>query len=279
MSKPDHAKCVWDFTSFEEDYTKVMRWCKKYCKKWVFQREVCPTSGNLHFQGRISLGIKKRVNAIKKDDLKFHFSLTSNENADNDFYCTDEDKRAPGDSGPWKDTDEEVYIPRQIREITRLYPWQNHVIADCGKWDTRSINIVLDMLGNIGKSTLVNYMRAHRLGRRIPPVNDFRDLMRMVMDMPTSNLYLIDMPRSMSKSGLMGLYSAIEEVKNGYAFDDRYHFKEKIFDCPNIWIFTNKLPDKNLLSGDRWKLWEVNENTKELDKLAPPEDWGENDDK
>ena len=77
------------------------------------------------------------------------------------------------------------------------------------------------------------------------------------MDMPTSSLYLIDMPRSMSKSGLLGLYSAIEEVKNGYAFDDRYKFTEKIFDCPNIWIFTNTLPDRNLLSYDRWKLWEI----------------------
>ena len=102
------------------------------------------------------------------------------------------------------------------------------MIADAKVWNTRTINVVLDFKGNIGKSTLVNYIRAHRLGRRIPPVNDFKDLMRMVMDMPTSSLYLIDMPRSMSKSGLLGLYSAIEEVKNGYAFDDRYKFTERI---------------------------------------------------
>lgn len=254
------ACCNYDFTSYESDHTKVLVWLKKYCKKYSFQQEECPSTGNLHYQGRFSLKLKKRKTEIKKDDLQFHFSITSNENKDNDFYVTKEESRV---AGPWTDKDEEVYIPRQIREITNLFNWQKDIIADENVWNTRIINILLDTNGGIGKSTLVNYMRAYRIGRRIPPVNDFRDLMRMVMDMPTSKLYLIDMPRSMSKSGLMGLYSAIEEVKNGYAFDDRYHFKEKIFDCPNIWVFTNQMPDKNLLSADRWRFWEVNEN-KEL---------------
>ena len=249
------ACCCYDFTSFETDHTIIMVWLKKYAKKWTFQQEECPSSGNAHFQGRFSLKLKKRINEIKKDELKFHFSITSKDNKDNDFYVTKEESRI---GGPWSDSDEEVYIPRQIREITKLYSWQNHIIDNASVWDVRSINVIIDKVGNIGKSTLVNYMRAYRLGRRIPPVNDFRDMMRMVMDMPTSKLYLIDMPRSLSKSGLMGLYSAIEEVKNGYAFDDRYHFKEKIFDCPNIWIFTNQEPDENLLSQDRWKLWEIN---------------------
>lgn len=248
------AVCCYDFTSFEDDVERVKNWCIKYCKKWCFQKEECPTSGRAHFQGRISLKVKKRINELNKDDCKFHFTITSTENRNNNFYVTKEDTRI---EGPWSNEDEVVYIPRQIREITNLYSWQEHIINNASVWDTRTINVIVDTEGNIGKSTLVNYMRAHRLGRRIPPVNDFKDLMRMVMDMPTSNLYLIDMPRSMSKSGLLGLYSAIEEVKNGYAFDDRYHFKEKIFDCPNIWIFTNVVPDKNLLSLDRWNLWNI----------------------
>jgi len=250
------ACCVYDFTSFEEDFNDIKKWCEKWCKKWTFQQEECPSTNKLHFQGRISLKLKKRPTEICKDELKFHFTITSKSNRDNDFYVCKEESRV---AGPWRDDDEVVYIPRQIREITNLYNWQKAVIADANVWNTRTINVVLDFKGNIGKSTLVNYIRAHRIGRRIPPVNDFKDLMRMVMDMPTSSLYLIDMPRSMSKSGLLGLYSAIEEVKNGYAFDDRYHFKEKIFDCPNIWIFTNTLPDENLLSKDRWKLCEISD--------------------
>jgi hypothetical protein len=54
-------------------------------------------------------------------------------------------------------------------------------------------------------------------------------------------------------------YSAVETIKDGYAYDDRYSFKEKVFDCPNIWIFCNVLPDLNLLSMDRWKIWDIDD--------------------
>lgn len=277
MSKSKGPLCGYDFTSFEEDSSKIIAWCRKYCKKWVFQREFCPKTGNLHFQGRISLGQKCRETNIKKDGLKFHFSITSEENKNNDFYVTDEDKRADGESGPWSDKDEVVYIPRQIREINSLKNWQQDIVDRSSVWDTRTINILIDENGGIGKSTLVSYLRAYKIGRKIPAVNDYKDLMRMVCDMPTSSMYLIDMPRGMSKKGLVGFFSAIEEVKNGYAWDDRYKFTEKIFDCPNIWIFSNKLPDKDLLSADRWKLWEVDLEGN-LSPFAPPDDWGKKQD-
>jgi hypothetical protein len=264
------ACCVYDFTSFETDHTIIMKWCKKYTKKWCFQQEECPSSGNLHFQGRISLKLKKRLTEICKDNLKFHFTITSKENRENNFYVTKEESRI---DGPWSDEDEVVYIPRQVREINCLKKWQDSIIQISKNWDTRSVNVLIDKDGGIGKSTLVSYVRAHRMGRKIPAVNDYKDLMRMVCDIPTSSLYLIDMPRGMSKRGLIGFFSAIEEIKNGYAWDDRYKFTEKIFDCPNIWIFSNALPDKDLLSHDRWKLWEV-DCEDNLSSFAPPADWG-----
>jgi hypothetical protein len=68
---------------------------------------------------------------------------------------------------------------------------------------------------------------------------------------------MIDMPRAIKKDKLNGFYSAIESLKDGYAFDDRYKFVEKIFDSPCIWVFTNTYPDTDLLSEDRWKFWHV----------------------
>lgn len=111
--------------------------------------------------------------------------------------------------------------------------------------------------GNIGKSTLVGWIRAYKLGRALPPVNDYKDMLRIVCDLPVSKAYIIDMPRALKKDKLWGFYSAIETIKDGYAYDDRYHFKEKIFDCPNIWIFSNIKPDFKLLSKDRWKIYNV----------------------
>lgn len=94
----------------------------------------------------------------------------------------------------------------------------------------------------------------------------------MVCDMPTSTCYLIDLPRAMKKTNMVGLFSAIEEIKSGYAYDDRYKFVEKFFDCPNIWVFTNYIPDSEYLSADRWKIWQINKWSKQLEEYNPEDD-------
>lgn len=184
--------CVYDFTlpnRYEIDELKKL--LRKNCKKWCVQLER-GESGYEHYQGRISLKMKKRLKQCKElffNDI--HLSPTSNENKKNMFYVMKDDTRI---DGPWKDDDEEIYIPRQIREIEKLYPWQQHIVDNYDIWDTRSINIVIDKKGNNGKSILVSYMRAHKLAFAIPYCNDFRDILRMIMDVPTRRCYLIDMP-------------------------------------------------------------------------------------
>jgi hypothetical protein len=227
----------------------------EHCKKWSFQQEKAPTTGRLHFQGRLWLKKKARLGAVIKMFPRLsHLTITSEAARSNDDYVTKSETRV---AGPWKSTDKEpTPCPRQLRGIT-LRPWQQHVVNDANVWDTRTINIIYDPVGNSGKSTLGSHILYAGVGRKIPFSNDFRDIMRMIMCMPTSKLYIMDMPRSLNKDHLYQFYAAIEEIKNGYAYDDRYAFKEKQFDCPNIWIFTNKLPDQRMLSADRWKLWEI----------------------
>ncbi|AXH76322.1 MAG: replication protein [Circoviridae sp.] len=263
-----NAVCGYDFTiscKICDDKDKVIRYLNKVAKKWTFQQEK-GANGYLHFQGRLSLKVKKRLTEIKTE-FPIHFSITSSYNAGNDFYVTKDDTRV---EGPWSNTDEVIYIPRQIREIEELRPWQKTVINSLSVWDTRSVNMIYCSEGNIGKSILVGWCRAHKVARALPPVNDHKDIMRMVCDLPTSRSYLIDMPRSMNKDRLYGFYSGVETIKDGYAYDDRYSFTEKVFDCPNIWIFSNTLPDETMLSNDRWKIWCV-ENM-ELVKYVEPKD-------
>lgn len=257
MKMTTSAICTWDFTLKAEglSHTDVLGKIEGIAKKWCFQKE-CGESGYVHYQGRVSLKLKTR-----KPETIFtgiHWSPTSTENRDNDFYTCKEDTRI---DGPWKDTDEKIYIPRQIREITVLRPWQQQVIDMSKIWDKRHIDILYCPDGNSGKTTLKGYMRAYGLGRPLPFCNDFKDIMRMVMDMPTSKCYIIDMPRAINKDKLFQFYSAIEEIKNGYAYDDRYSFKEKNFDCPSVWVFTNVLPDRSYMSNDRWRIWRIQDGT------------------
>lgn len=249
------ACCVWDFTIHDEELSaqEVRGWLLDIAKKWCYQRERGEESGKLHFQGRLSLKTKVRHPGLIDNPFKAHFSRTSNENRDNNFYVSKKETRV---EGPWKDDDKVTIIPRQVRDIV-LYEWQQEIVDRLKIWDTRIINVVIDRDGNKGKSTLLSYIRAHGLGRVLPSVNDSKDMMRMVCDLETAGAYLFDMPKAMSKDKLYGFYSAIEQIKDGYAYDDRYHFKEKVFDCPQIWIFTNKEPDESLLSRDRWVYWRI----------------------
>lgn len=268
MNKVEIPCCVYDFrwNGEEVPHNLILTRLKGVAKRFVFQKEQGDT-GYIHYQGRLSLFKKRRKHeALKlfKDPPNYFEPTTSKEYQTGDaFYQTKEDTRI---EGPWTDKDTVAFIPRQVQEMKVLRPFQSTILEDIGVWDKRRINIVYCQEGNLGKSSLVGWVRAYKLGRVLPPVNDYKDLLRMVCDLPTSNFYLFDMPRAMNKEKLYQFYSAVETIKDGYAYDDRYSFKEKVFDCPNIWIFSNVLPDRDMLSADRWKFWNINSEL-ELEKL------------
>lgn len=259
----ENPVCCWDFTLWDKGdnikISDIKDRLNEIAKKWCFQGE--DAGSGLHYQGRMSLMLKKRSGEFSF--LKAHLSKTSKANQDNDFYVCKEETRI---SGPWRDTD--PYVPRQVREVVSLYKWQKYIEDDINKWDTRHINVILDKGGDIGKSICVSYLcTMNKNVRSIPALNSYKDIMGIVMCMPVAKLYLVDQPRAMLKSQQQEFYSAIESIKDGHAFDTRYSFKEKWFDCPNIWIFSNVPPDRTLLSHDRWRIWVVDESTSELRRL------------
>lgn len=249
--------CVWDFTwSKKIEPGPSYDGFAKHCKKWCYQLEKGTKEGLVHYQGRISLKMKVRLSQVTKLFPKgIHWSVTSDANKTNMFYVMKEDTRI---GGPWSDLD--VYIPRQIREIKELWPWQKTVLAKCLEWDTRTINVIIDPDGNKGKSTLVMYAMAHKLAQQLPAANNYKDLMRMAMNVHDAVKFkavFIDMPRGLNKEHVGGMFSAIESIKNGYLWDDRYAFKQKLIDSPAIWVFTNKTFARADLTDDRWKLWQI----------------------
>ena len=257
---------IFDFTTSAKDHPdgkEIKGWCKKLCKKYTVQGETGDT-GYKHWQGRISLIKKRRLNdliKISKDMEVFqdtHFSITSKGGKGDLFYVMKEDTYDE-QMGRFSDTDIEKYIPRQFREIKELYPWQQYIFEHWDDWDTRTINILVDKEGCKGKSTIAGYMEVHERGFSMPACNDIKDLMRIAYDMPSQRCYLIDFPRAMNKDKLFQFYSGIECLKNGKVYDDRYHYKQRWMDCPNIWIFTNKRPDLGLMSMDRWKIWRISD--------------------
>lgn len=228
--------CTWDFTIKHEgnDITRLKICLGNIAKKWCFQIEKGEQTGYVHYQGRMSLKMKERLPGVVRlfqqaELTDFHLSITSSMNKDNMFYVM-----KPGQiDGPWKDDDEILNIPRQVKDIV-LDPWQGSVVVSKDEFDTRSINVILDFFGNIGKSTLATFCGVNKLAVQIPPMENHKDIMRMVYDKAWRPLYLIDIPRNLDKKKFMAIWAALEVIKSGYCYDDRNSFKEKYFDCPAI---------------------------------------------
>nr|WAE42359.1 MAG: replication associated protein [Cressdnaviricota sp.] len=244
---------VYDFTiqnngNFTLD--EIKRKLNIWAKKWCFQLE---KAGSEHYQGRMSLKEKMFINqVIQRMEVNWHFSPTSITNKDNEFYVMKVDTRI---AGPW--TDRDIEVPRQLKEIEKLRPWQQTIANDGVNWLPRKINVVYDKMGNSGKSILKMHVMCNKLGHAVIFQENYKDLMRQVMAKEARRLYIVDIPRALYGKNEDAIYGAIESIKDGHVYDDRYTWQEKVFDSPNIWVFTNTLPSAKWLSNDRWIYWQI----------------------
>lgn len=138
----------------------------------------------------------------------------------------------------------------------QLRKWQGMAISAMLETDDRQIMVVYDPVGGIGKTTLARYMVINRIATYVPPMSDAQDFMAFAMAKP-SKAYIFDMPRSESVKQKKGMWSAVEQIKNGYLYDKRYSFRDMWIEPPKIIIICNELPDMDSLSADRWKFYRV----------------------
>ena len=266
--------CTYDFTLSVEkfpDLNILQKNLTEWCKKWVFQREVSESGFN-HWQGRVSLIKKTRqCELVKKTKNVFpgiHWSITSSCTHDGSSfnYVMKADTRA---DGPWSD---EVYqepppLTRQLRNFMQHehFPWQLKVKEMVQELDDRSIKLIVDILGDSGKSIFAEYLEYNNIAYEIPPFRAMEDIMQCVMSSKTHPCYLIDMPRAMKKDKLSEFYAGLEALKNGVCYDKRYKFKKRRMDRPQVVVFTNRDPCWSYMSLDRWEIYDMN-SAKELVK-------------
>ncbi|HTM83277.1 hypothetical protein, partial [Asticcacaulis sp.] len=138
-------------------------------------------------------------------------------------------------------------------------PWQQSLIDMVkGPPDDRSISLVIDPIGGNGKSFLSMYLKVHHNCSTVPVnMRTGLDIMRFVYCIPTSSCYIVDLPRAVNKNQLQDMASCLEVIKSGMAYDDRYTYKEKLFEPPHIIIFSNHSLDTSLFSQDRWKIFNI----------------------
>lgn len=243
---------------------KVREIFRTSAKRWAFQKERGEETGYEHYQCRISFAVKKRystaVNWYRETfgDGTGRLTPTSNPTTKtgNEFYVMKPETRI---EGPWTDRDPvPMYIPKRLRGIS-LRPWQQGLLdMILEEPDDRYINVLIDPKGGLGKTTIKQYCMTLGHAVVIPPmVEEGKDVMGYILSKDPSRCYIMDLPKSQTNKAQRAMYGALETIKDGYAYDLRYHARDRLSEPPHVWVFTNRKPNTSLLSEDRWRYWEV----------------------
>lgn len=152
---------------------------------------------------------------------------------------------------------------RDLEEYRELNyrPWQKYAIKQMENQNDREIFVLQDPVGGAGKTTFAKHIVANHKGIYIPPLGEGQDYMAMAMAKAREGrreTFLIDVPRAESLKKKAGMWSAIEQIKNGYLYDKRYSWSEKWIKPPVVVVLTNEaeLPTEKL-SDDRWNVYEI----------------------
>lgn len=150
-----------------------------------------------------------------------------------------------------------------------LRNWQGETVADLYEQGDRQITVIVDENGNTGKSVLTKYLVSNRICNIVPCLGDYKDMMRICMAKAGTG-YVFDMERTQDPKKAIGLWTAIESVKNGYLFEDRYNFKDMWIESPKILVLTNDMPPLESLSKDRWRIYTISNKwgTPTLERIA-----------
>ena len=271
MPKEVQSLATWDFTFFSEiSKDEFMPLIQQYFKEWTFQKEKTPTTDRIHYQGRGVLHKKKRqselVKLLNEGELKgMEVSASSLPSLQKEvFYCMKADTRI---EGPWTDKDAPPqYIPRQFRGLLdKLFPFQREILDSRNTFCDRGVNFLYDPTGNSGKSTIACLAQLHYKGIDLPPIGDAKELTQVVCDILMAKdernpqLIFVDLPRGLAQDPkrLSPFMIAVEQIKKGHVCDVRNRYREWWFDSPQVWLFSNYLPDFDMMSADRWRFYTI----------------------
>lgn len=237
---------------------------KTNCEKFIYQLEDSGDDAkhHYHYQGYGCLKQRRRTCEIKKIAIQnngllsgVEISVASTEglNALNK-YAMKTDTRV---SGPWSDTTS--YRGQDI--ITNLWPWQDEVKKICsGTPDSRTVNVVVDEVGNVGKSAFCKHMAWHA-NALVLGWGKTGDILNLVSKNQNRDVYIFDLSRSKPNDWAKDdIPAAMEGIKNGMFMNTKYETCQVLMKIPHVWVFTNARPNISSMSIDRWKFWTIKSN-------------------
>jgi len=215
---------------------------------YVFQEET-GAAGTKHLQGYLMFKTKQRPLSIFTNS-KVHWEVCRDTEA-SIRYCSKDETRTgqifTNIAGPRVDRELESFVPREWQQELHDYVTNNEP-------DRRTVRIYYDPVGGSGKSMFCKWMRMKYKNVLTISTNKSADILTAVKD--HHKTCFIDLPKS--KDGAFCPFNAVEQLKNGYVTEGKLkkELREVMWAPMHVIVFTNKMPDRQRLSEDRWEIFE-----------------------
>lgn len=128
----------------------------------------------------------------------------------------------------------------------------------------RIIHLVVDPKGGAGKTALIKAL-AHSDKKRflacqgVPTTRDFATQVQIAQEQGwNGDTILFNLTREQVDWKVMG---TVEAAIDGFLTSTKYEGKTVMFNCKNVWIFSNDMPRLKSVSLDRWKIFHVHGET------------------
>lgn len=255
---------------------------EKISDKFVFQKEVCPSTGREHFQGCFITRIRKRHKTVVYDlsvDLQIEITQLTIDRMQGTWdqaveYCT---KNETASSDPYKskllkEEDEKKYLGKDISIFKEggFFPWQsslNDIIFkdntfEISNTNGREVIWCEDLEGGVGKSLYTKYLCFNNAQITKLAFGSGSQMRASVVEEGSKKCYIIDIPRQLCNDDHMNnFYSVVEDLKNGFIKSSMYGKPKTLFmEPPIVIIFANFKCPTEKLSIDRWQIYGIIDN-------------------
>lgn len=219
--------------------------------KYVFQLEQGEATKVPHFQMLLNFENARSFNSMKKLFPTAHIEKAKCLKQAVK-YCQKMDTRI---DGPWISG----FPNFNVNVITDLREWQWKFLSEVyARNNDRRVFWIFDEKGGSGKTALAKWLVCRKDALYVSgKAADIKYALSEHLEEKEIKMVIFDYPRSQKE---YISYGAIEEVKNGLFFSNKYESKMSIFNPPIVIIFANFLPDVSQLSLDRWQRYHLNDN-------------------
>jgi hypothetical protein len=277
----------WVMTVFNEpkkdlpNTEKVVEGLETISDKFIFQKEICPSTGREHYQGSFVTRIRKRHRTVLNELSVFfevnakYITLSRMQGTweQNVEYCSKDDSRVNGSeiirSKSLEEEEMNKYAANDLSVFKEegFFSWQasvNDIIFETDTFNiksasSREVYWIEDLYGNTGKSLYTKYLCYNNPSITKLAFGSGSQMRSAVVEEGARKCYIIDIPRKLCNDDFQNnIYSVIEDLKNGFVKTSMYGKPKTLFmEPPIIIIFSNNECPTEKLSLDRWKIFTI----------------------